>query len=61
MKLIALLFLAGCTPKPEEPSYFLQRTEERADGSTLTWTYSGPKPPPQWERLELTHTISDGM
>lgn len=47
---LALLLLAGCTPKPETPSYFIQRVEEREDGSTLTWTYSGPKPPPQWER-----------
>lgn len=52
MKLVALLFLAGCTPKPEEPSYFIQRTITREDGATETWTYTGPKPPPQWERTE---------
>lgn len=55
---LALLFLAGCTPKPEEPSFFLQRVEERVDGSTLTWTYSGTKPPPQWADLPDAATVN---
>lgn len=47
---IALLF-AGCERKPEPPLYFYQRTVENADGSTLTLTWSGPKPPP-WDEKE---------
>lgn len=56
----ALLLLAGCTPAHEEPVYFIQRTETDAQGNSTVWQYSGPKPPPQWERLELTKAGDEG-
>lgn len=42
--------LAGCTPKPEQPYFFLQREEHDENGNSITWTYSSNRPPPAWER-----------
>lgn len=54
MRWLALLLLAGCAPKPEPPTYFIQKTVTEPDGTVTVWTYASPRPPPQWEIPLLT-------
>ena len=43
--MLALLLLAGCSPKPEPPQFFIQHSITRENGDTETWTFTGPELP----------------